>query len=227
MLGVLVNAASIIAGSTLGLIFKKGIPEKISSSVMKALGIATFFIGIKSAMVEVNSLVVVISLAFGTIIGETIDIDKYVNEVGKLLKRKFAKKNKDDKFVEAFVTTSVLYCVGAMVILGGIDAGIKHDYSIYFLKSMLDGFSAVIYSATLGIGVMFSAISVFIIQGLVVFLSQFLVFLSENEHMMGAITCVGNLMVMVIGLNLMEITKIKIANLLPAIIIAPIIAFFI
>ena len=154
-----------------------------------------------------------------------VDDDPIVYRMVEVLKKKFATKAKTSnaKFVEAFVTTSVLFAVGAMAILGSINAGLKQDYSILFLKSTMDFVAAIMYGASLGIGVAFSSIIVFALQGSIALCASLISFIAENEGMMNELTCVGSIVIMVLGLNLMGITKIKVANMLPAIILVPIV----
>lgn len=229
MFGVLLNVATIVCGSLIGVFFRKFISEKISGAVMQAMGLATFFIGIQGALKGEKTLVLIISIVVGTIIGTIIDIDKYFNLFGEYLKNKFVKvKSKNDKnilFVDAFVNATVLFCVGALAILGSIDAGIKHDYNIFILKSTLDFVSSIMLSTSMGIGVAFSGISILIYQGLLtIFASQFQ-FLANNVEMMNELSCIGNVLIIAIGLNLLSITKIKIANMLPSIFLSPLVFY--
>ena len=229
MLGTIVNVVAIIAGAVIGILIKKNISEKVSTAVVTSLGVTTFFIGIKGALVGEKTLILVLSVAIGTMIGTIIDIDKYIGKFGEFLKKKFQKIIKDEsslKFVDAFVSASVLFGVGAMAILGSIDAGLKHNYEILFLKSVMDFTCAIMYGSTMGIGVAFSAITIFIVEGTLTICASFLTFLVENEPMMNEITATGNMLLIVLGLNLMGITKIKVANMLPAIILCPILYYF-
>ncbi len=164
----------------------------------------------------------VISLALGTAIGTIIDIDKYVNMFGDFLKKIFMSKSKNEsneKFAEAFANASILFAVGAMAVLGSINAGLKHDYNILFLKSTLDFVAAVMYASIFGIGVAFSSITILLFEGGIALFSSLLSFLAENDAMMNEFSAVGNLLVMVIDLNLIGATKVKLANMLPAIVI--------
>lgn len=226
MLGVLVNVGAIVAGSTIGLLFKKVLSEKITSAVMVSMGVATFLIGLKSALKIENSLLLVISIALGTAIGNIIDIDKYVNKFGEFLKSIFAKGTNDSQFAEAFASASILFAVGAMAIVGSINSGLKNDHSVLFLKSTLDFVAAIMYAATLGVGVAFSAITILIFQGVIALFAGNLTFLAENEIMMNEFSAVGNLLVMIIGLNLMRVTNIKVANMLPALVLVIILLSF-
>lgn len=225
MIAVAVNAFAIIIGAIIGVLIKSFISEKVSSAVLIALGAVTFIIGIQGALKGQNSLVLVMSIAIGTMIGTIIDIDKYINRLGEYLKKKFTGESETSnaKFVEAFVTTSVLFAVGAMAVLGSINAGLKQDYNILFLKSTMDFVAAIMYGASLGIGVAFSSIIVFALQGSIVLCANLISFVAENEAMMNELTCVGSIVIMVLGLNLMGITKVKVINMLPAIILAPVV----
>ena len=222
MLGVLVNTIAIVIGAIIGVIFKKALSEKVTSAVMISMGIATFIIGLQAALKVEKTLLLVISIAVGTAIGTIIDIDKYVNKLGEYLKKVFASKSKSEssaKFAEAFASSSILFAVGAMSVLGSIDAGLKYDYNILFIKSTMDFVASIMYTASLGIGVAFSAITIFVFQGLVALFASNLKFLVDNPGMMNEFSAVGNLLVMTIGLNLMGVTKVKVANMLPAIVI--------
>ena len=223
MLGVLVNTVAIAVGAIIGIFFKKVLSEKVTTAVMSAMGLATFIIGLKGAITVEKTLLLIASIAVGTAIGTLIDIDKYVNMLGEFLKKVFSGKNKNDsnlKFAEAFASTSILFAVGAMSVLGSINAGLKHDYNILFLKSAMDFVASIMYAASLGIGVAFSAITIFIFQGLIALFASNLTFLAENPGLMNEFSAVGNLLVMTIGLNLIGVTKIKVANMLPAIVVA-------
>lgn len=222
MLGVLVNTIAIVIGAIIGVVFKKALSEKVTSAVMISMGIATFIIGLQAALKVEKTLLLVMSIAVGTAIGTIIDIDKYVNKLGEYLKKVFASKSKNEssaKFAEAFASSSILFAVGAMSVLGSIDAGLKHDYNILFIKSTMDFVASIMYTASLGIGVAFSAITIFVFQGLVALFASNLKFLVDNPGMMNEFSAVGNLLVMTIGLNLMGVTKVKVANMLPAIVI--------
>lgn len=223
MFGVFVNMAAIIVGGIIGTLFKKGIPEKISKCVMEVMGLVSIFIGIQGALKGEKTLVVLVAMILGTIIGTLIDIDSIINKFGKFLKKKFVneKSSSNAKFVDAFVSTSVLFGIGAMAILGSIDAGLRHDYHIFYLKSMMDGITSIMFATTMGIGVCFSSITILILQGSMTLFAGFLKSIAENVGMMNEITCCGNILIIAIGLNVIGLTKLKIANMLPAIILVP------
>ena len=219
MLGVLVNVAAIVVGASIGVLLNKILSKNVASAVMMSLGIVTFIIGLKTALKIQNELLLSLSVAIGTAIGTIIDIDKYVNNLGEFLKKSFVKNAKDKSFAEAFATASILFAVGAMSVLGSIEAGLNHNYNILFLKSTLDFCASIIYGSTLGIGVAFSALTILVFQGLIALFAGSLTFLANDATLMNEFSADGNLLVMMIGLNLMGVTKVKIANMLPAIVV--------
>lgn len=218
MLGVLVNTATVIIGSAIGMIFKKGISKKISDAVMIAIGACTLFIGISGSLSGKNVLITIISMVLGTIIGTLIDIDKQINKIGDFFKSKFSKTG--STFTEGFVTGCLIFCVGAMTITGSIDSGITGNNSTIFAKSLLDLISSMMLASALGIGVMFAAIFVFVFQGALVLLAGYIApFL--GEAVIGELTCVGSIIIILLGLNIIGIGKFKVANFLPAILFSP------
>lgn len=221
MTGVIANTLTVIIGSFIGLAFRKGIPEKVTSAVMTGLGLCTIYIGIDGALSGNNVLIVIASMVTGSIIGTLIDIDHAINRLGEWVERRFS-RGKDGKvsIAEGFVTASLLFCVGAMTINGSLNAGISGDNSLLYTKSMLDLFSSSMLAASLGIGVMFAAAFVLGFQGLLVLLAGFLAPVL-TESAIAEMTCAGSLIIIAIGTNLIGVTKIKVANYLPAIAIAP------
>lgn len=227
MLGVLVNTVAVIIGSLIGLVFNKGIPKKYSDGIMVAIGLCTIYIGISGALKGENILVLIISMVLGTAIGTKLDIDKGINLLGDFLENK-ANRNKKDKekpgsVARGFITASLLFCIGAMAIVGSLNAGLSGDNEMLFTKSVLDLISSVILAASLGIGVLFAAAFVLVFQGAIVILAQFLQPIL-TDGAISEITCAGSLMILALGFNLLGITKIKVANYLPALIIAPIVS---
>lgn len=216
MLGTIVNTAAIFIGSILGLMLKKGINEKLKKTVMDGIALCIILIGISGALKSSNTLLVIISIVIGGILGELIDIDLKLKNLGDKLERSLSKSG--SRFSEGFVTATLLFCVGSMAIVGSIEAGLTGNYKTLFAKSMLDGISSIIFSSTLGIGVMFSGISVFIYQGSVTLLAGLLSGII-NQTMIVEITAVGSLLILGLGLNMLNITKIKVANLLPSILV--------
>lgn len=214
MLGTIINSIAIIVGGFFGLKLKKGIKESYSSLIMDVIALSVIVIGIVGAIKSENIIVVIISLVIGALIGEWIGIDKRLDGIGNKLESRFGKK--DSNFSKAFVTASLVYCVGAMAIVGSLEAGILRSYDTLFAKSLLDGITAIIFASTLGVGVMFSAIPVFIYQGTLTVLSSFIgSFLTPQ--IITEISAVGGILIMAIGVNILGIKKIKVANLLPSI----------
>ena len=225
MLGVFVNVATVLLGSLIGLVFKKGISKKYTDAVMTGIGLCTILIGIQGMLKGENVLVAIISMVLGAIAGTAVDIDKRLNGAGDFLSKKL-KKGSGDKvsLAEGFVTASLLFCVGAMTIVGSLNSGLKGDHSMIFTKSLLDFFSSMMLSASLGIGVPFAAIFVFVFQGSIVLLAGVLEPLLSAAAV-AEITCVGSLMILALGLNLTGISKFKVANYLPALIFAPLVCY--
>ena len=219
--GVLVNVLTVLIGSTVGLLLKKQIPEKLTSAVMTAIGLCTVAIGITGVIKGQNQLVMIISLVLGTIIGTLIDIDGKLTKVGDKLQKKKG-ENEKSTFSQGFVTASLLFCVGAMTIVGSMNAGISGDNQMLYTKSVLDLISSTMLGASLGIGVLFSSVFVLVFQGSLVALSMALgSFL--NDFAVAELICAGSVMIIALGLNLIGITKIKVANLLPGLVLVPIV----
>jgi hypothetical protein len=225
MIGVMVNTATVVAGSLVGLLFRKGIPERYASAVMTGLGLCTLYIGIAGALKGQNVLIVIVSIVAGAIAGTAIDIDARVNSVGESLGRRFAGNGGGGASIaEGFVTGSLLFCVGAMTIVGSLNAGLSGDNRMIFAKSLLDMIAAAMLTVSLGYGVVFSAAFVFVFQGSIVLLARFLQPVLTAAAI-AEITCAGSLMIIAIGLNLLGITKIKVANYLPAVVFVPLFVF--
>lgn len=223
MLGTVVNFLAIIGGSIVGLFLKGGIPERISSTVMNGISLCILFIGISGAFKVDNMLIVIISMSIGAVIGECFNLDEKLKKLGDWLEKKF--KNNKNKISEGFVSASLIYCVGAMAIVGSLESGLRGNHEILFSKSILDGISAIIFSSTLGIGVMFSAVSVLVYQGIITLCASFISPVL-SEAVIANMTACGSLIIIGLGLNVLGVTKIKVANLLPAVflpIFAPII----
>ena len=218
MLGAVINALAILLGGGIGLLCKQNIPERITTAVMHVLGVFVLSIGITGIFKGQNLLVLPVSIVMGTIVGELLDIDGAVNRLGDHLSRKF--HTSSGNFAQGFVTATLIYCVGAMGMVGSIQAGTTGDLSLLTAKSALDGIEAVMLSATLGVGVLVSAAGVLLVEGGITLLAGILAPVL-TEAMIAEMTCVGSLMVMVVGLNIMDVTKFKAANYLPALLFTP------
>ena len=221
MLGVFVNVATVLLGSAVGLLFKKGIPEKISQAVMIGLGLCTLYIGVSGSLCGENPLIVIAAVVLGAIVGTLLNIDGAINTMAEKVEKKFQKEGKGGSLAQGLVTATLLFCVGSMTVTGSIQAGITGDNSVLLTKATLDLVSSMMLSASLGIGVMLAAGSVLVIQGGLVLLSGLVApFLSAGA--VNEMTCVGSLLIIMIGTNLMGITKFTVADYLPAILFAPI-----
>ena len=220
MLGVIVNAVGIIFGSLLGLLLKKGIPQKVEKAVMTAIGLCVIIIGLQGALKGENALIMIFAMVLGTIVGTIIDIDKQVNRFGQFIERKVKRPGQQGGIADGFVSGTLLFCVGAMAIVGSLNAGLQGDNEMLFTKALLDTTSSCMMTVSLGIGMALSGVSVFVYQGAIVLLAGLLQPLLTPAAIT-EITCVGSIMIAVIGTNMIGITKIKVANFLPALIFAP------
>ncbi|MBQ3181766.1 MAG: DUF554 domain-containing protein [Clostridia bacterium] len=226
MTGTIVNVIAVVLGSSIGLVLKKGIPQRFSDSIMKAVALCVIYIGIDGCMQGENTLITIISMVLGVLIGELLRLDDGINTLGKRLESKVSKnKNSDGNIARGFVTASLLFCVGAMTIVGSLESGISGNHEILFSKSLLDFISSIIFSASLGIGVMFSAIFVFVYQGAITLLAQFIgPYL--GDVVIAEMTCVGSLLIIALGLNMLGITKLKVMNYIPAVFLPIILCLF-
>ena len=222
MLGVIVNVITVLIGSCIGLLFKKGIPERVSTAAMTGLGACTLYIGISGSLCGENVLIVIASVVLGVITGTLFNIDGAINKLANTVETKFKKDGQNVSIAEGLVTATLLFCVGSMTVTGSIQAGLTGDNSVLITKATLDLVSSMMLASSLGVGVLLASVSVFVIQGGLVLLAG----LISPFMSMGAInemTCAGSILFIMIGTNLMGITKIKVADFLPAIILAPII----
>lgn len=222
MLGVIINAITVIVGASLGLMFKKGIPQRVEKSVMTGLGACTAYIGISGSLCGENVLVLIASIVLGAITGTLLNIDGAINKMADKVESKFKKQGQGVSVAEGLVTATLLFCVGSMTVTGSIQAGISGDNTVLITKAMLDLVSSMMLASTLGIGVLLSAVAVFVIQGTLVLLSG-IVAPVLSTGAINEMTCAGSLIIVMIGTNMMGITKIKVADYLPAILYAPII----
>ena len=222
MIGVIVNVITVILGSCIGLLLKKGIPQRISSAAMTGLGACTLYIGISGSLCGENVLIAIASVVLGVILGTLLNIDGAINKLAKAVENKFRKEGQSISLAEGLVTATLLFCVGSMTVTGSIQAGLTGDSSVLITKAALDFVSSMMLASSLGIGVLFAAVSVFVIQGGLVLMAGLISpFMSAGA--INEMTCAGSILIMMIGTNLMGITKIKVADFLPAILYAPII----
>ena len=217
MTGTIANTGAIIVGSLIGVSAGSRLPESMKTIVMQALGLSVILIGLKMGLSGQDPIVAIGCVIVGSITGELIRIEQGIEYLGTYLKRRT--RSSSSTFVQGFVTASILYLTGAMMIVGSIQDGTTGDANTLYIKSLLDGVASIALSSTLGIGVAFSAISVFIVQGGITLLASRLIFL-QNPAVLDAITASGGLLIMGIGTNLLGVTKIRIGNMLPAILYA-------
>ncbi len=228
MLGTLVNAAAIIAAGAFGLLLKGGLSERYKTILNQATGLAVLFVGAggciaKLILPEANPVLFIISLAAGGLLGTLLNIEGNLQKLGTWLQGKIHLSGKYGNFASGFVAASLVFCVGTMAVLGSIQSGVEGVHTILFAKSLLDGLIALVMASTLGIGVLFSSVSVLAYQGLLtllaVWVSPFL-----TADMLREISIIGGILIAAIGLNMLDITKIKAGNLLPAL-LGPIIYY--
>ncbi|MBZ9690815.1 DUF554 domain-containing protein [Clostridium botulinum] len=232
MFGTIVNCTCIIGGCLIGLLLKGKLSDKISSTIMNGLALCALYIGISGALKGEDTLQIIICIATGALIGELIDIDKRLNYLGKIIERRLNCRNTTKKedtgevsIAEGFVTASLLFCVGAMAIVGALESGLRGDYTILFAKSVLDGVSAIIFTSSLGIGVMLSSMVVFIYQGIITILAGGISTIL-NDVIIANMSAVGSILIIGLSFNILGISKIRVANMIPAIFIPIIFGLF-
>ncbi|MBF7096618.1 DUF554 domain-containing protein [Alkalibacter mobilis] len=222
MTGNIVNTAAILIGGLLGLAFKKKIAERFSNIMVEALALAIMVYGISQGITTQNPLVLFASIAIGALIGEMIDIEKKLNDLGDYFQNRM--KNSTN-VTQGFVTASLLFCVGAMAIMGGLQSGLQGNHEILYAKSFLDGVMSVIFASALGVGVLLAAGSVFAYQGIIILMSGLLKpFLAANVVV--EMTAVGGVLIFAIGITMLKIKHLKLGNMLPAVFIPIIINIF-
>ena len=252
MFGVVVNASAILIGGVIGLIVKKGIPERFSKVIMIGIGLSIMYIGISGSLQGENLIVLVLAIVLGVATGTALRIDERLTSLGQILEKRFVSSKggeadpgdvegaggieadgdnagesdaggeQKQSFTKGFVNASILFCVGAMAIVGSFESGFTGDHSIIFAKSTIDFVAAIMLTVTLGFGVMFAAVSVFLYQGALVLLAQLLQPVLYDPVTIAEMSSVGSIIIIALGLNMLGVTKIKIADFLPAVVFAPI-----
>ncbi|MCL2365583.1 MAG: DUF554 domain-containing protein [Oscillospiraceae bacterium] len=230
MLGVAVNFVAILIGGVIGLLVKKGIPERFSSAIMAGIGLCILFIGISGALSGGSIINLIITIVLGAAAGTALRIDDRLNQLGQKIEQRFSSSDSNGgknrpSISQGFVTSSLLFCIGAMAIVGSINSGLVGDHSILFTKSTIDMISALILTVTLGVGVLFSAGAVLIYQGLIVLLAQALRPLLESYSLIAEINGAGSILIVALGLNMLGVAKIRVADFLPAIFLAPVVYY--
>ncbi|RLL41745.1 DUF554 domain-containing protein [Oceanobacillus piezotolerans] len=225
--GTLINGLLIVIGSLLGLFFTR-IPERYKETVMHGIGLAVFLIGLQMAMKSGEIIIVLLSLLSGAVVGELLRIEEALNRFGTWIGSKFRNSNDNISVSQGFVTATLIFCIGAMAIIGALDSGIRGDHSVLITKGVIDGFTALVLTTTLGIGVILSIIPLIIYQGAIaLFATQIDRWIPETllNGIINEVTAVGGLLIIAIALNMLKITKIRIGNLLPSIITVVIIYY--
>ena len=226
-LGTIINCAAVIIGSLVGILIKGGMPKRFEQTIFSAIGLATMFIGMGGALSGLMTISgtalgtqytmgMVLSLVLGALVGEALDIETRLDKLGEWIKSKMPAKLAGNTFVDGFVTASMLFCVGAMAVVGSLEDGLNGDYSILAAKSVLDGISSVLFAASLGFGVAVSAVPLAIYQGAITLLAQF-VSPYLTDVLIAQMSCVGSILIFGIGINMIFGKKVKVGNLLPAI----------
>ena len=227
MTGTFLNIATVIIGGLIGLIFGARIPDKLKETVIAGMGLFVSAMGIQMFLKTENPLIVLGSLLIGTLLGEWMRIEDGLQNLGKILEQRFSKEGADDsnKFVRGFLTASLLFCVGPMTILGSIQDGLTGDYNLLAVKSVLDGFASLAFASTLGVGVMFSTLVIFVFQGgISLFAGQLNAIVTPA--MMNELTATGGVILLGLAMSsLLEIKKIRVGNMLPGLLVAPLIVW--
>lgn len=214
MLGTIVNALVVLVGGLIGNLVKQGIPERIKDTVMQGLALAVILIGTSMALKTQNIMVIIGSLVLGAIVGELLDIELQLNRLGAWLESKVG--GRQGEFGRGFVTASLMYCVGAMAIMGSLQGGLEGRHDILFAKSMLDGISAIVFASTMGVGVAFSSIPILVYQGSIALLASWIAVLL-TPSIITEMSAAGGLLIFGLGINMLGMAKVRVGNLLPAI----------
>ena len=216
MLGTFVNAAAVILGGSIGLLLKKGIPKRVSDTVMKGLGLCTMYLGITGMIEGGMTMVIILSIAIGAMIGEGIDLDGKLSRFCNWIESKFKKDGETISIAEGMISATLLFCVGAMSIVGSLESGLTGNHDMIFTKSLMDGIAAVLFASSFGIGVLFSSVLLVIYQGSIVLLSSFVApFL--YDVVVTQMSCIGGVLLIGLAINMLEIGKVKVMNYVPAI----------
>ncbi|NLK00288.1 MAG: DUF554 domain-containing protein [Clostridia bacterium] len=219
MLGTVVNALAIVVGAILGKMMGQGLPENFRKTILQGLGLGVLLVGLTMAVDTREIMVVLFSLLLGAVIGEAVGVEGFLDRCGEALERAVSRDGMGGDVARGFVTASLIYCVGAMAIMGSLESGLTGNHDILFAKSLLDGVMSVVLASTLGLGVAFSAFSVFIYQGSITLLAQW-ISPFMNQGVISEMTSVGGLLIVGIALNVLNIKKIHVGNLLPSILVA-------
>ena len=216
LLGSLVNSAAIILGGSIGLALKKGLSDRIASAVMNALALCVLYIGVSGILKGENILITILSMVFGTLVGEWIDLDKKINQLGDEIESRVSSENKEHSVSNGFVTASLLFCVGAMAIVGALQSGLTGNHDTLFAKSLIDGIAAIVMASSLGIGVLLSAGLILVYEGGITLFANVLAPLL-TDSVINEMTCVGSLLIVDLALNVLKLQNLTIMNYAPAV----------
>lgn len=227
MTGTIINVVAILLGSVLGLLFGARLSDQLKSTIISGLGLFIIAMGLQMFLKTENSLIVLGALLFGTLLGEWWRIEDGLHRFGVFLESKFSREDDDgsNRFIRGFMTASLLFCIGPIGILGSIQDGLSGDYNLLVVKSVIDGFASIAFASTLGIGVAFSSLIIFVYQGGISLMAT-QVDAMVTTSMMNELTATGGILLIGIGVsNLLEMKKIRVGNMLPALLIAPLIVW--
>jgi len=233
-IGTIVNVIAVVAGGLAGLLLRKILSKRITDTVMQGVGLAVVIVGLTGVFGVVNAsgsaateqiLIMIISLAVGAAIGEIINIEDKLHALGNYCEKRFAKPGEKSTFARGFIMATLIFCVGSMAIVGAFEEGINRNSEILFAKSVIDGISAIVFASAMGYGVILSAIMVGLYQGLLTLLAVFIA-PYFSDALIAQMSLIGSVLIMSIGFNILEITKIRVSNLLPAMVIPIIYSFF-
>ena len=214
-MGVIINVIAIVIGTMIGLFLKRGMSEKMSSHIMQSLALITFIIGLKGALVDQDMILLIVSISLGGYLGEMMQLEENIRKFAEWVQDKLSKEGSQNQLAEGFVSAVLIFCVGAMAVMGSLEAGLRNNHGILITKALIDGFASIILTTTKGAGVMLSALAILLYEGGIMVLAQFVApYLSES--IVYAMSAVGSLLLVALGLNLLELTKIKVMNFLPA-----------
>lgn len=218
MLGAIVNTLTVLIGGLIGLMLKKGISERFSDIIMKGIALCVLFIGISGSLTGSNVIISIVCVVIGGLIGEAIGLEAGINKLGDKLQDKFAKGDGQSSISKGFVTASLVFCVGAMTIVGALQSGIEGDHSTQFTKAILDGIGAIVFASSLGAGVLLSAGTVLVLQGGITLMAQWIAPLL-TDVIISQMTNIGSILIIGLSLNMLGLTKLKVMNYVPAIIL--------
>ena len=214
--GTIVNALGILAGCAVGLLLGKLIPERLADAVTRGVALCVFYIGVSGTLSDENTLVMIISMVLGTIVGELLRLDDRLSALGGNIERQFAKHGDKGRISEGFVTASLLFCVGAMAIVGSLESGLSGNHATIYAKSVLDTVSSIVYASTMGFGVALSAVPVLLYQGAITLCASLLSPVL-TDFVIAEMKAVGSLLIVALSFNMLGLTKIKVMNSVPAI----------